>query len=299
MKILVSGSSGLIGSALTPYFINKGHNVSKLIRKKLGKKDNEIYWEPQRNEVEASKLEGFDVVVHLSGENVFGLWTSKKKQEIKDSRVKSTTLLCDTLSKLERKPRLLACASAIGFYGDRGDEVLTEVSKAGTGFLAEVTKKWESATEVATTKGIRVVNLRIGAVISSEGGALQRMLLPFQLGLGGRVGSGKQYISWISIDDVCGSIHHAVVTDTINGPLNIVSPNPVTNLEFVKTLGRVLNRPTFFPIPSFILKSLFFELAKEVLLTSTRVKPSKLLTSGYKFQYPVLEGTLRHILDRY
>ena len=296
MKILISGSSGLIGSALTRYFINKGHNVSKLIRKKLSKKDNEIYWEPQRNEVEASKLEGFDVVVHLSGENVFGLWTSKKKQEIKDSRVKSTTLLCDTLSKLERKPSVLACASAIGYYGDRRDEVLNEESSAGTGFLTEVTKKWEAVTEIATKNAIRVINLRIGAVLSPKGGALGKMLLPFRLGLGGRVGSGKQYISWISIDDVCGSIYHTIITDSLKGPVNIVSPNPVTNIEFTKALGRVLNRPTILSIPSFLLKSLVPEMAEEVLLSSTRVAPLRLLSTGYSFQYPSLDGALRHVL---
>lgn len=296
MKILISGSSGLIGSALTPYFINKGHDVSKLIRKRLSRKDNEIYWEPQRNEIDASKLEGYDAVVHLSGENVFGLWTSKKKQEIKDSRVKSTTLLCDTLSKLEMKPRLLACASAIGFYGDRGDEVLNEESSAGTGFLTEVTKKWEAVTEIAFKNGIRVINLRIGAVLSPKGGALGKMLLPFQLGLGGRVGSGKQYISWISIDDVCGSIYHTIITDSLKGPVNIVSPNPVTNIEFTKALGRVLNRPTILSIPSFLLKSLVPEMAEEVLLSSTRVAPLRLLSTGYSFQYPSLDGALRHVL---
>ncbi len=297
MKILVSGSSGLIGSALTPYFINKGHNVSKLIRKKLGKKDNEIYWEPKRNEIEASKLEGFDVVVHLSGENVFGFWTSKKKQQINDSRVKSTTLLCDTLSKLERKPRLLACASAIGFYGDRGDEVLSEESEAGTGFLAEVTKKWESATSVASKNGIRVVNLRIGAVLSPKGGALEKMLLPFRLGLGGKIGSGRQYMSWISIDDVCGSIYHTIVTDSLRGPVNIVSPKPVTNEEFTNVLGLILNRPTFLSIPSFLLKSLVPEMANEVLLSSSRVIPSRLKASGYNFKYPTLDKALRHLLE--
>lgn len=296
MKILVSGSSGLIGSSLVPYFINGGHNVIRLVRKRTILNNNEVHWEPTRKEIDASKLEGYDAVVHLSGENVFGVWTSKKKAEIENSRVRSTSFLCNTLSTLERKPRVLACASAIGYYGDRGDEVLNEESRAGAGFLAEVTKKWESATAVASKNGIRVVNLRFGAVLSPKGGTLGKMILPFRLGLGGNVGSGKQYISWISIDDVCGSTYHTIITDSLNGPVNIVSPNPVTNKEFTKALGRVLNRPTILSIPSFLLKSLIPEMANEVFLASTRVVPLRLLSTGYNFQYPDLDGALRHLL---
>ena len=234
----------------------------------------------------------------MSGENVAGRWTDEKKAEIEESRIKSTRLLSNSLSKLRKKPSVLVCASAIGFYGDRGDEILTEDSEAGEGFLVEVSKKWEAATSVARKAGIRVVNLRLGVVLSPRGGALGKMLFPFRLGLGGRVGSGRQWMSWISIHDVIGATYHAISDDSLEGPVNVVSPKPVTNLEFTTTLGNLLNRPTFFAIPSFLLRTLFGEMADETLLSSTRVMPARLLSAGYEFQFPDLEACLRNLLGK-
>jgi uncharacterized protein len=298
MKIIITGSSGLVGSSLIPFLSTGGHHITRFTRSKTDAAQGIAYWDPAKKKIDASKLEGFDAVVHLSGENVAGRWTSEKKAEIENSRVNTTEFLCKNLAKLDKKPKVLVCASAIGFYGDRGDEILTEQSVAGSGFLAEVAKKWESATDIASKSGIRVVNIRFGVVLSPKGGALEKMLLPFQMGLGGKIGSGEQYISWISIDDAIGVIYYAITGDSIQGPLNAVSPNSVTNLEFTKTLGRVLNRPTIFPVPSFVLKFLFGEMAEETLLASARVEPSKLLSSGYEFLYPDLEVALRHLLGK-
>ncbi|MDA2919440.1 TIGR01777 family oxidoreductase [Desulfobacterota bacterium AH_259_B03_O07] len=298
MKILISGSTGFIGSALIPFLTTGGHSVSRLLRTKSGLSENDVFWDPAKGEIETSKLEGYGEVVHLSGENVAGRWTSVKKREIENSRVNSTNFICKTIAKLKKKPKVLVCASAIGFYGDRDDEILTEESDFGTGFLAEVAKRWEAATDSASEAGIRVVNLRFGVVLSPKGGALEKMLLPFRLGLGGKMGSGDQYISWISIEDAIVAIYHSMNNESIEGPLNVVSPDPVTNLDFTKILGKVLNRPTIFSIPSFLLKSIFGEMADETLLSSTRVEPSKLLSTGYEFQYPDLENALRHLLGK-
>jgi uncharacterized protein (TIGR01777 family) len=298
MKILITGSTGLIGSSLIPFLTTGGHNISCLKRDKSKIGGNDLYWNPKKGEIDASKLEGFDAVVHLSGENVAGRWSDEKKAKIKDSRVKSTSLLCNSLSKLKKKPGVLVCASAVGFYGNRGDETLTEDSKSGKGFLAEVGKKWEAATVVAKKAGIRVVNLRLGLVLSPRGGALEKMLFPFRVGLGGKVGSGRQWMSWISIHDVIGATYHVIHDDSLEGPVNAVSPNPVTNTEFTATLGNVLNRPTFFAMPSLLLRALFGEMADETLLSSTRVMPSKLLSSGYEFQFADLEASLRNLLGK-
>jgi uncharacterized protein (TIGR01777 family) len=298
MQILLTGSTGLIGSSLIPFLTTGGHNISCLKRDKLKIGENDLYWNPEKGEIEVPKLEGFEAVVHLSGENVAGRWSDEKKAEIEDSRVKSTGLLCNALSKLEKKPSVLVCASAIGFYGNRGEEILTEESKPGKGFLADVAKKWEAATGIARKAGIRVVNLRLGVVLSPRGGALGKMLFPFRMGLGGKVGSGGQYMSWISIDDVIGAIYHAIKNDSLEGPVNAVSPKPVTNLEFTNTLGNVINRPTFFTMPSLLLRILFGEMADETLLSSTRVIPSKLLSTGYEFQFTDLEASLRNLLGK-
>lgn len=298
MKVLISGSTGLIGSTLVPFLSTGGHGITCLKRGKSKIGENDIYWNPGKGEIDKSKLEGFDAVVHLSGENVAGRWTDEKKAEIEESRIKSTRLLSNSLSKLRKKPSVLVCASAIGFYGDRGDEILTEDSEAGEGFLVEVSKKWEAATSVARKAGIRVVNLRLGVVLSPRGGALGKMLFPFRLGLGGRVGSGRQWMSWISIHDVIGATYHAISDDSLEGPVNVVSPKPVTNLEFTTTLGNLLNRPTFFAIPSFLLRTLFGEMADETLLSSTRVMPARLLSAGYEFQFPDLEACLRNLLGK-
>ncbi|MGB7293867.1 MAG: TIGR01777 family oxidoreductase [Thermodesulfobacteriota bacterium] len=298
MKVLITGSTGLIGSSLIPFLSTGGHSITCLKRDKSKIGENDLYWNSEKREIDTSKLQGFDAVVHLSGENVAGRWTDEKKAKIEDSRVKSTRLLSNTLSKLKKKPAVLVCASAIGFYGDRDDEILTEDSQAGKGFLADVSKKWEAATAVASKAGIRVVNLRLGVVLSPRGGALEKMLLPFRVGLGGKVGSGRQWMSWVSIHDVIGATYHAINNDSLEGPVNAVSPKPVTNLEFTNVLGNVLKRPTFFTVPSLLLRALFGEMADETLLSSTRVMPSKLLSSGYEFQFTDLEASLRNLLGK-
>jgi uncharacterized protein (TIGR01777 family) len=246
--------------------------------------------------IDASALEGVDAVVHLAGENIAQRWTSSQKAKIRDSRIKGTQLLCETLARLSSPPKVLVSASAIGYYGDRGEQILTEDSPLGRGFLAEVCRGWEAATEPARQRGLRVVPLRFGVVLSPAGGALAKMLPPFRLGLGGMVGSGRQYMSWIALDDVVGAIQHAIVTDTLQGPTNAVAPQAVTNQEFTKTLGKALGRPTVFPLPAFAARLMFGEMADELLLASTRVQPAKLLGSGYRFRYPELEDALRHVL---
>jgi uncharacterized protein (TIGR01777 family) len=302
MKILVTGSTGLIGSALVPFLITSGHGVTRLTRSKnfSGSKIGEsvAYWNPNAKNIDSATLEGHDAVVHLAGENVAGIWTQEKKTRIRKSRVEGTRLLSRYLTELGKPPKVLVCASAIGYYGNRGEEILTEESDSGEGFLAEVSREWEEACEPALEKGIRVVNLRIGLVLSPEGGALKTMLVPFRLGVGGTIGSGNQYISWISIDDMVGVIFHAISQENLNGPVNSVAPNPVTNREFTKTLARVLGRPSFLSVPEFVLRLLIGEMAEEMLLASTRAVPKKLLDSGYKFRYPRLEKALRHLLGK-
>ena len=294
MRILVSGSSGLVGSALVPFLTTSGHSVTRLVRSAPGKEEGR--WDPAAGTIDAGGLEGHDAVVHLAGENIAERWTPERKARIKDSRVKGTRLLAETLGRLAQPPKVLVAASAIGYYGDRGDALLREDSTSGSGFLAEVAREWEAATAAAATKGIRVVNLRIGVVLSPRGGALAKMLLPFKLGLGGVVGSGKQHWSWVAIDDLLGSILFALNTDTLKGPVNAVSPKPVTNYEFTKTLGRVLKRPTIFPMPASAARFAFGEMADELLLSSTRVDPTKLVAAGYQFRFPELEGALRQVL---
>jgi uncharacterized protein (TIGR01777 family) len=302
MRILVTGSTGLVGSALVSFLTKSGHGVTRLTRSKnfSGDKLGEsvAYWNPNAKNMDSAALEGHDAVVHLAGENVAGLWTQEKKNKIRKSRVEGTRLLSQSLAELGKPPGVLVCASAIGYYGNRGDEILTEESDSGEGFLAEVCREWEEACEPALEKGIRVVNLRTGLVLSPEGGALKTMLTPFRLGVGGTIGSGNQYISWISIDDMVGVIHHAINQENLNGPVNSVAPNPVTNREFAKTLARVLGRPSFLSVPEFALRLLTGEMAEEMLLASTRALPKKLLDTGYKFRYPELEKALRHSLGK-
>jgi uncharacterized protein (TIGR01777 family) len=234
--------------------------------------------------------------VHLAGENIAERWTPAKKVQIRDSRVKGTELLSKTLAGLSSPPAVLVSASAVGYYGDRGEEPLTDDSAPGRGFLAEVCQAWEAATEPARERGIRVVRLRLGVVLSAAGGALAKMLPPFRLGLGGRLGSGRQYVSWIALGDVVGSIQHAIVTGGLQGATNAVAPRAVTNQEFTKTLGKVLARPTAIPLPAFAARLMFGEMADELLLASARVQPAKLLASGYQFRHPELEAALRHLL---
>jgi len=297
MKVLVSGSSGFIGSALIPYLQDKGFDVSRLIRKKI-QSQIDIFWDPENGILERESVEGFDVIINLCGENIVGRWTQKKKNRIKTSRINTASLISKTISELTNPPKLFISASAVGFYGNRGDEVLNEKSAIGKGFLAEVSNEWETAAKVNVNSGTRVVLLRSGLVLGKNGGALKQMLTPFKLGLGGMLGDGKQYWSWIALDDTLGSIFHIVNTDSIQGPVNIVAPDPVTNKEFVHILSEVLKRPALFHMPGFIVRSIFGEMADEGLLSSTRVYPAKLTESGYKFNYHDLKKALNDIVYR-
>lgn len=298
MRILVTGSSGLVGSALIPFLLIGKHHVLKLVRARTDLKSNEIAWDAERGVINPTLLEGLDVVVHLAGENIMGSWTEEKKKRIKDSRVKGTKLLCKTLSQLDTPPKVLITASGVGYYGNQGDKVLTEVSPKGQGFLADVCEEWENATRIASEKGIRTVNLRIGMVLSPKGGALKKMLLPFQLGLGGQMGNGKQYISWIAIDDLIGVIYYAMRQSSLHGPVNAVSPYPITNGEFTKTLGAVLHRPTFLSIPDFAVKWIFGQMGEEVLLSSQRARPEALTECGFNFEYSRMGEALEYLLEK-
>jgi uncharacterized protein len=298
MKILLTGASGLVGTALIPALKAAGHEVYRLVRSAPNRAANEINWNPSEGTIDAASLEGMDAAIHLAGENIAeGRWTDEKKRRIRESRVKGTRLLSETLAGLDQKPHTLLSASATGFYGDRGDELLTEQSAPGKDFLAEVCREWELATQPAAQSGMRVVNLRFGVILSAKGGALKKMLTPFKLGLGGKIGSGKQYMSWIGIDDAVGAILFALETETLRGPVNVVSPHPVTNLEFTKTLGRVLSRPTIFFVPEFAARLAFGEVADALLLSSARVEPLRLKEAGYQFKYPELLAVMHHIVS--
>ncbi len=295
MKILVTGSHGLVGSALLPALMADGHRVLRLLRSATPGTD-EILWNPDANQIDAAALEGLDVVVHLAGENIAGQWTVAKKARIRESRVAGTRLLCETLSKLDRPPHALIVASAIGFYGNRGDEKLTEESAMGSGFLPEVVRDWEAAAQPAREHGIRVVQLRFGIILSAHGGALTKMLPPFRFGLGGRVGNGQQWWSWISIEDVVGTICFSLSNETLDGPVNTVSPNPVTNAEFTRILGGVLCRPVIFPMPAVVARLVLGQMAEELLLASACVEPAQLRRAGFQFKKPNLEVGLRSLL---
>lgn len=300
MNVLVSGSTGLVGTALIPSLMAGGHEVIRLVRAKSQTPSKEIIgWNPEAGYIDSAGLEGIDAVIHLAGEPIAsGRWNPARKARIRDSRVQGTRLLCSALVHAARRPAVLLCASAIGFYGDRGDEVLTEASGAGSGFLADVCRDWEAATDLARQNGIRVVNLRFGVILSTAGGALAKMLTPFKMGVGGVVGSGRQYMSCISIADCIGAIQQALAADKLTGPVNVVQPGPVTNREFTKTLGKVLGRPTIFPMPAVAARLAFGEMADQLLLASARVEPQKLLAAGYQFRHPDLETALRHVLGK-
>jgi len=293
-RILVSGVSGPIGAALLPSLRTNGCSVVRLVRgAAVG--DEQISWDPAVP-LAPEAVSGFDAVIHLAGEGIFGRWTAAKKSKIRDSRVVGTFNLASALAQAEEKPNIFVCGSAIGYYGNRGDEVLSEESAPGTGFLAEVCQDWEEATTPAVQADIRTAHIRTGVVLSPRGGALGAMLLPFKLGLGGRTGDGQQWMSWIDVRDMVGAIHHVLKNDLIQGPVNLVAPKPVRNAEFAKTLASVLSRPAIFPLPEFAVKLAFGEMGEEVLLGSQRVEASKLIASGYPFRYRELKASLENIL---
>jgi uncharacterized protein len=301
MKVIVTGSTGLVGSALIKSLLADGHEVTRLVRggaqEFRAPGTAAVHWNPERGEIDAAALEGHDGAVHLAGEPIAeGRWDAEKKRRILESRVKGTRLLAETLAGLSAKPKVLVSASATGFYGDRGAEVLREESASGGDFLSEVCREWEKAALAASRAGVRVVHLRIGVVLSGEGGALPRMATPFKLGLGGKLGSGRQYMSWIALEDLVGVIRRALEDESLRGPVNAVAPGALTNEEFTKALGRALGRPTFMSVPAFAARLAFGEVADAVLLAGARAEPARLKEAGYEFQYPDIESALRHAL---
>jgi len=296
MRILITGASGLIGTALQKSFEEKGYEML-LASRSEPKSERDIQWNADAGfaDEDLLRLEGLDAVIHLAGESISALrWTDEKKKAIRDSRVHGTRTMIEAFARLEKKPKVFISASAIGFYGDRGDEEMTETSSVGDTFLSEVSKEWESESRRAEDMGIRTVLLRNGIVLSKDGGALATMMTPFKLGVGGVVGSGKQWMSWVSLDDAVGIVNYALENENLRGAVNVVSPNPVTNEEFTKTLGEVLYRPTFLPLPEFAVNLVFGEMGDALLIDSTRVVPKRLLDSGFKFIYPEINSALEN-----
>jgi len=299
-RILISGVSGPIGAALLPSLKTSGCSVVRLVRGQAGGRptdSEQIAWDPAKP-LAPETVSGFDAVIHLAGESIVGRWTEDKKRKIHDSRVAGTLNLSQALAQAEDKPKVFVCGSAIGYYGNRGDEALREESAPGSGFLAKVCQEWEEATTPAVQADIRTAHLRTGIVLSPKGGALGAMLLPFKLGLGGRTGDGHQWMSWIDVRDIVGAIHHILKTDLMQGPVNLVAPRPVRNAEFAKTLASVLSRPAIFPQPAFAVKTMFGEMGEELLLSSQKVEPGKLIASGYPFRYRELKASLEGILKK-
>lgn len=298
MNILITGSTGLIGTNLSAFLAQKNHRIIHMVRK-TPVSENQIFWDPNTAKLDAGSLEGIDAVVHLAGESITGgRWTAEKKLRIRESRIRGTRLLSESMANLSAPPKVLISTSAIGYYGDRGEERLYEDSRAGTGFLADVCREWENATEPASAKGIRVVTLRFGIVISARGGALSQMLPVFRTGFGGKTGSGRQYMSWIALEDLTRIVEFAIQDESLQGPVNAVSPNPVSNRIFAKTLGRVLRRPSIFTLPRFAARIAFGEMADALLLASARVIPNRLTEAKYPFRFSDLEAALRNALRR-
>jgi len=299
MKIIMTGASGLLGSALIPFFTTGGHIVRTLVRRTPLPEKGESFWDPEKKRIDSSVFDGADAVIHLAGENIGeGRWTDEKKRRIIESRTKGTSLVAETMSRLSSPPPVLICASAIGYYGNRGDKILTENDPSGDDFISKVCSEWEKSAQAAVDKGIRTVFMRIGIALSPAGGALSRLLPPFRAGFGGKIASGSQYMSWVGIDDVIGAFSHVLADNKIAGPVNVVSPNPATNLEFTKILGKILSRSAIFSIPAAAINLAFGEMGREVLLSSTRVVPQKLIESGYRFRNPGLSGALSHLLGK-
>jgi len=296
---LISGASGLLGSSLVLFLTTGGHRVYRLVRRHPVAGKDEIFWDPESGILRQEDIPEVDAVIHLAGENIGeGSWSVIKKKRIVESRTMGTILIADTLARLEKPPKVFICASAIGYYGNRGDELMTEESASGSDFISSVCRLWEKSTIAVKKKGIRTVLHRIGIVISPLGGALKKILPAFRIGAGAVIGSGTQYMSWIDIDDVIGSIYHSVYDNRIEGPVNVVAPAPVTNKEFSQILAGVLNRPILFNIPEFLINIIFGEMGREILLSSTRVAPIRLSDTGYRFRFPDLESSLRHLLGR-
>jgi hypothetical protein len=298
-RVAVTGASGLIGSVLTATLEAAGQRVDRLVRRPPAPGAREIRWDPEAGVVDAAALEGVDAVVHLAGESLaVGRWTPARKAAVRRSRVEGTACLARTLAGLRRPPRVLVAASAIGYYGDRGEEPVTEDSAPGTGFLPEVCRAWEAAAQPARAAGIRLVHARMGVVLAREGGALARMLPPFRLGLGGVIGSGRQYVSWIALADVVAALRRLLADEALAGPVNVTAPAPVTNAEFTRTLARVLGRPALVPLPALAVRLLFGEMGQALLLEGARVLPARLEAAGFRVAHPALEGALRAVLAR-
>lgn len=296
--VAITGATGFIGSALVDDLAAAGHTVRRLVRSERHRRPGDVMWDPAVGRLDPHALEGVDAVVHLAGEPIAQRWTTETKRRIRESRVGSTELLARTIASRARPPRVFVSGSAMGIYGDRGDEELDEASAVGRDFLAEVATAWEAAAEPAARAGVRVVKVRTGLVLSPRGGALAKLLLPFRMGAGGRVGSGRQWVSWIGLADAVGAIMHALATEALAGPVNLAAPAPVTNAELTETLARVLRRPAIVPIPAFALRLVFGEMGEATLLASQRMRARRLLESGYRFRYPTLEPALRHELGR-
>lgn len=304
MKIIVTGSTGLIGSALVPRLIADGHSVTRFVRGSGANETTEshnvrsVTWDVSAGQINDAEIAAHDAVIHLAGEPVAeGRWTEEKKRRIRDSRVNGTRLIADAIARAESRPHTFISASAIGFYGNRGNEILDETSAPGADFLAGVCREWEAAADASRAAGVRTIHPRIGIVLSKGGGALAKLLTPFRLGAGGAIGDGKQYMSWIAIDDIVAGLMFALENESIAGAVNFTAPQPVTNAEFTHALGHAVHRPTIFTVPKFAARLAFGEMADAVLLAGARVMPKRLQEAGYTFKYPQLEGALRHLLD--
>jgi len=295
--ITISGATGMIGSALVTRLREGGHGVRRLVRSARDAQPGDVRWDPSSETLDARVLEGSDAIVHLAGAPIARRWTTEHKREIRESRLRGTELIARAVAAMEVKPRVVLSGSAVGYYGDRGDELLDESSAPGNDFLGTLAREWEGAAAPIADAGVRLVLLRTGIVLAPDGGALEKLLLPFKLGVGGPIGGGRQWMSWISLDDHLGAMEHALFTDTLAGPVNLVAPNPVTNATFATTLGRVLKRPALLPLPGFALELVYGEMAHATLLAGQRALPKALMASGFEFQHPTLEQALRTVLN--
>ncbi|MEO7454978.1 MAG: TIGR01777 family oxidoreductase [Gemmatimonadaceae bacterium] len=296
ITVAVSGATGMIGSALVSRLREQGHTVRRLVRSQGAGEPEDIHWHPSANELDARVLEGVDAIVHLAGEPIAQRWTSRAKHDIRASRIQGTSLIASAVTQMQRKPQVVVSGSAIGIYGDRGDELLDESSAPGTDFLAGIGREWESSAAPVASAGVRLVLIRSGIVLSADGGALGKMLPPFRLGAGGPMGSGRQWMSWITLADHLRAIEHSILTPSLRGPVNLVAPNPVRNADFAHALGHALGRPAIIPLPAFALELMFGEMAKATILAGQRVAPGALGASGFTFAHPTLPEALEAVL---